>query len=452
MQARVFLRGVCLAAAALVPTLGQAQAATAQTAAPSAQRTTTTAGKLAPKFTVDYQWPKPLPAHKLIGSVLGVTVDSHDHVFVVHRIDSFTARTETGADATPPIAECCFSEAPIVQFDAAGNRIKSWGGPGPGYEWPSQPSGIAVAPNGDVWIGGNGGLDGQVLVFSHDGAFIRQIGKAGQAPTAAAPAGRGAADTAYLGVSPGGRGAAAPAAAGGGRGGRGGRGAAPALPPNSASMDLFGGAMRIGFSADGKTAFIADGVRNRRVVVVDASTGAIQKFFGANGNTPSDAATPAYAPDAAPAAQFSMVSCAKPARDGSLYVCDQKNNRIQVFKQDGAFVKEAKVAPATLQEGSVCDIAFSADATQRYLYVADCGNHKVRMLDRANLQEIANFGTGGRLPGMFHSPSSVAVDSKGNLYTGENYEGKRVQKFVFGGLAPVTKINQGVLWPARAAK
>ena len=42
---------------------------------------------------------------------------------------------------------------------------------------------------------------------------------------------------------------------------------------------------------------------------------------------------------------------------------------------------------------------------------------------------------------------SIVTDSKGNLYTTETYEGKRVQKFVYKGLAPVTRANQGVLWP-----
>lgn len=433
---------VGLTLAVTVSAGAQATKAPASTAtkAPAAQ---TAAGKTAPRFTVDMMWPRPLPSNKLLGSVTGLAIDRHDHIFVVHNVNSFTTRTETGADQTPPIASCCFSEHPVIEFDAAGNRIKSWGGPGPGYEWPLIPSGIAVAPNGNVWIAGTGGMDGQVLVFSHDGAFIRQIGKAGTAP---APAGPAAADTQYQGVSPGARGgAAAPPAAAAGRGGRGGRGAAPTLPPNSASMEMFGGATRITFSADGNTAYIADGARNRRVVEVDANTGAIRKFWGANGAAPSDAA--------GSAGQFSRVACAETSRDGMLYVCDQRNNRIQVFKtSDGSFVKEVKVAASTLAEGSVWDIALSADAAQRFLYVADGTNQRVRILNRSTLEELTAFGEGGRLPGTFYAVGSIAVDSKGNVYTGEGLEGKRIQKFIYGGIAPVTKANQGVLWPARAAK
>jgi hypothetical protein len=429
-------------ASLVVTSVALAQAGSKAASAPKPAAQQAPKAPQAPQFTVDMLWPKPLPTHQLLGSAVGVAVDAQDHVFVVHRIDSFTARTEIGAGATPPIAECCLSAPPVLEFDATGKLVNSWGGPGSGYDWPAIPSGIGIDPTGNVWIAGSGGLDGQVLVFAHDGKFVRQIGKAGTMPAAAPAAGP---DTAYLGVSPGGRGGRA------GRGGRGGRGgAAPSLPPNSANTDMFGGATRIAFDAASETAFIADGLRNRRVVTVDISTGAVKMFFGAYGKTPSDAPTPAYSADAAPSQQFSGVACAKVSKDGLVYVCDRNNDRIQVFKTDGSFIKEAKVAPATLGEGSVWDIAFSADANQRYLYVADGANQKVRVLNRVNLQELTAFGEGGRVPGMFYAVHSIATDSKGNVYTTETYEGKRVQKFNFKGMGPVTKANQGVLWPGAA--
>lgn len=401
--------------------------------------------KLAPRFTVDLLWPRPLPEHELLGSAVGVAVDAQDHVFVVHRTDSFTGRTETGADATPPIGECCVSAKPVIEFDAAGRFVKAWGGPGAGYDWPQVPAGIAIDPAGNVWIAGAGGLDGQVLVFTRDGRFLRQIGKAGHAP--AAGRGRGAAaDTAYQGVSPGARGAAAGGRGGARGGGRGGRGPGPSLPPNSASTEMFGGATRIAFSADGATAFIADGERNHRVVAIDAATGAFKKVWGAYGRAPGDAPQGPYTPASTPG-QFNGVACVETSKDGLLYVCDRGNDRIQVFRMDGAFVKEASVAPHTLGEGSVWDIALSRDANQRYLYVADGMNDKVRILDRVTLAELTNFGDGGRVPGTFYAVHSIATDSKGNLYTTETYEGKRVQKFVFGGIGAVTKATQGVVWP-----
>ncbi|MCC7196078.1 MAG: hypothetical protein IT356_11030 [Gemmatimonadaceae bacterium] len=398
--------------------------------------------KQVPRFAVDLLWPRPLPAHELLGSAVGVAVDARDHVFVVHRTDSFTGRTETGADANPPIGECCVSAKPVIEFDATGNFVKAWGGPGNGYEWPQVPAGIAIDPKGNVWIAGAGGLDGQVLVFTRDGEFVRQIGKAGQAQAAGGRGRAGGPDTAYQGVSPGARGAAPQ---GRGRG----RGAAPSLPPNSASMEMFGGATRVAFSPDGSTAFIADGERNRRVVEVDAATGAFRKYWGAYGREPSDAPQGAYAPGSTPG-QFNVVACVETSKDGFLYVCDRANDRIQVFTLDGKFVKEAGVAPATLGEGSVWDIALSRDAGQRYLYVADGQNEKVRILDRVTLAELTNFGDGGRIPGAFYAVHSIATDSKGNIYTTETYEGKRVQKFTFGGIGPVTKASQGVAWPGGA--
>ena len=111
-------------------------------------------------------------------------------------------------------------------------------------------------------------------------------------------------------------------------------------------------------------------------------------------------------------------------------MCDRDSNRIQVFKKDGTFVKEAVVSPSTLLSGSVWDVAFSPDAAQRFVYVADGSEHVVHVLRRDTLAEVGTIGAGGRWPGHFFAVNSVAVDSKGNVLTGEGLEGKRVQKFV----------------------
>jgi len=209
---------------------------------------------------------------------------------------------------------------------------------------------------------------------------------------------------------------------------------------------MFGGAMAFTFDAGSGEVFVADGARNRRVAVVDLNTGAIKRFFGAYGTTPDDATLPAYAPNDPPAKQFSGVRCVESASDGTLYVCDARNNRIQVFQKDGKFVKEARLATNTLANGAVWDVAFSRDAQQRYLYVADGSNMKVHVVERSSLNHLTSFGGGGRYPGQFLAVSGVATDSKGNLYTVEGAEGKRLQKFVFKGVGAVSR-NQGVLWP-----
>jgi DNA-binding beta-propeller fold protein YncE len=133
--------------------------------------------------------------------------------------------------------------------------------------------------------------------------------------------------------------------------------------------------------------------------------------------------------------------------DRLIYVCDRENDRMQVFTAAGEFVKEAYYHTNTEGDGSVWDVAFSHDPQQRFLFIADGVNDKVRVIDRQTLQEVTNFGDGGRQPGQFHAVHSIAIDHEGNLYTTETYEGKRVQRFLLKGMAPVTKMDQGVLWP-----
>lgn len=209
---------------------------------------------------------------------------------------------------------------------------------------------------------------------------------------------------------------------------------------------MFGGATGFAFDAASNEVYVADGLRNRRVAVVDMNTGAIKRFFGAYGAAPDDAAPSAYSPNDAPSKQFAGVRCVERSTDGMFFVCDSRNNRIQVFQKDGKFVREARIAANTLANGAVWDIAFSRDPQQRYLYVADGSNMKVHVLERQSLNHLTSFGEGGRYPGQFLAVSGVATDSKGNLYTIEGAEGKRLQRFVFKGVGAVSR-NQGVLWP-----
>jgi DNA-binding beta-propeller fold protein YncE len=141
------------------------------------------------------------------------------------------------------------------------------------------------------------------------------------------------------------------------------------------------------------------------------------------------------------------VHCVELANDGLLYVCDRTNDRIQVFKKDGTFVKEAFVEKNTLVDGSVFDIALSKDSQQKYIYVADGSNMNIHILQRDTLEVLTTFGDGGRQPGEFYGVHSIATDSKGNIFTTETYRGQRVQKFLYKGLAPVSKKDQGVVWP-----
>jgi sugar lactone lactonase YvrE len=359
-----------------------------------------------PAYQVDPLWPKPLPNHWLLGSVTGVAVDARDHIWVVHRgYDSMTARTEIGAATTPKTADvCCIPAPPVLEFDTDGNLVSHWGGPGDKYDWPVSPGGLAVGTDGSVWItaagppeipgsanattgrggraggaGGTGGgragggtaappkpQDAHVLKFSPTGQFLLQIGKAG-------------------------------------------------APGDDSSTTALNKPAGVAVDPKGTEVYVADGFTNHRVIVFDAATGAYKRHWGSAGTGDG---------------QFGSVTCVEVAKDGTVYVCDRANNRVQAFDKTGKFLKQGVVSKTTKGTGSVWDVALSNDAQQRYLFVADGHDQKIFILQRDTLEEVGSFGDGGRYPGTFYSVGSVAVDSKGNLYTGETLEGKRVQKFM----------------------
>jgi DNA-binding beta-propeller fold protein YncE len=357
----------------------------------------------APRFEVDPMWPKPVPNHWVFGNIIGVGVDKNDHVYIIHRGAGSLEAKEIYATTNPPSSECCVPAPPVLEFDAEGNLVKAWGGPGQGYEWPESNHGITPDSKGNLFIGGNGGNDGHILKFTREGKFIKQFGFA------------------Y-------------ASAG------------------SNDMWAFNKVAKISLDEGANEAYVADGYGNHRVAVIDMDTGKIKRYWGAYGNKPDDTNLGNYNPEAPLAQQFrNPVHCAEPANDGNVYVCDRPNDRIQVFTKDGKFVKETQVLKTTKGDGSVWDIAFSRDAQQKYMYLADGANEKIHVFDRQSLTELTSFGDGGRQPGQFYAVHSIATDSKGNLYTTETYRGQRLQKFVYKGLGPVTKPNQGTVWPTRTS-
>ena len=365
---------------------------------------------MAPYFEVDPLWPKPLPNHWVLGSSIGVSVDDRDHIWMIHRGSATLAEKEKALESHLS-DECCAAAPPVLEFDADGALVGHWGGPGEGYEWPTSNHGITIDHKGNVWIGGNGEGDSQVLKFSRSGKFLLQIGHA----------------NARKGPDKDGK---------------------PTYIGGSNDQVSFGRVAKIFVDPKENEAYLADGYLNKRVAILDADTGKFKRYWGAYGNKPDDTDLGPYKPGAPPVKQFrTPVHCADLSKDGLVYVCDRKNNRIQVFKKDGSFVKEAFFAKNSLGDGSVFDLAFSNDPAQTYLYMADGNNMKIRILRRDTLEEITSFGDGGRQPGQFYAVHSIAIDSKGNLYTTETYEGKRLQKFVYKGLRAVSKREQGTVWP-----
>jgi DNA-binding beta-propeller fold protein YncE len=365
---------------AILAALGIGQAMLQETAAAAAQ-----GGVMAPRFEVDPLWPKPLPNHWVLGQTIGVFVDTDDHIWIVHRSSSTLDEQEKGLELQT--AECCAGAPPILEFDQAGNLLRHWGGPGQGYEWPDGNHGIYIDHKGFVWIGGNGPADSHVLKFTKDGKFVMQVGKKGARRRAGAAAGKD-------------------------------EGQVAGFVGGSNDQENFGRVAKIYVDAQTNEAFLADGYLNKRVAVIDADTGKLKRYWGAYGNRPDDTPLPAYNPAGPPNQQFrNPVHCADLSVDRFLYVCDRAHDRLQVFTPDGKFVKEAFYARNTKASGSVWDIAFSRDPQQRYMYIPDGMNNRVRIVDRQTMTELTTFGDGGRQPGQFYGVHSIATDKSGNIYT-----------------------------------
>jgi DNA-binding beta-propeller fold protein YncE len=383
----------------------------------------------APRYQVQALWPRPFTNQSwVLGSITGVTVDSQNHIWVVHRGGDSLENNEKGMMLTPPSASLCCTAAPFVlEFDQAGNLLSSWGGPGQGYQWPQSPGGLAVDAKGNVWItgagidpapargrgpndptaaeqpaaGGRRGAaaaappapgDAHVIKFSRDGKFLLQIGTPGKMEG----------------------------------------------PDSQTTLNR---PSAVAFDAAANEVFVAD-TGNRRIVVFDADSGKYKRHWFAYGEKTAGPAPAPYNAGEPASKSFRDVTCVDIARDGNVYVCDRSSNRIQVFQKNGMFVKEAIVSKNTLgatvtgqfgvvsSYGSAWDIAFSNDAQQRYLFIADGHNKKVHIFQRDSLTEVGAFGSGGRYPGQFLAVGSIATDAQGNIYTGEQHHGKRVQKFV----------------------
>jgi DNA-binding beta-propeller fold protein YncE len=335
-----------------------------------------------PAFQVDPLWPK-MPSKWILGQVSGVAVDARDHVWIIQRPWSL-ADDEKALNAD---AACCFPAPPVMEFDQAGNYVQGWGGEGAGYEWPADEHTIHVDYKGNVWLSSAGGprlptrKENQILKFTQAGKFLLQIGHRGMS--------KGSLDT-----------------------------------------ENFNNAADIYVYPKTNEVFVADGYVNRRVIVLDADTGAFKRMWGAYGNTPDDAAPNRLQDDGPGPQQFNLVHGIRVSNDGLVYVNDRRNNRMQVFTVDGTFRKEIFIERRTRLLGTSFSVAFSPDARQQWLFLADAGNGRVHIYDRESLDEVGSFGRVGHYAGEFVFLHNLAVDSKGNVYTAEVGGGRRVQKFV----------------------
>lgn len=354
----------------------------------------------APHYKVDPAWPGSLPNNWILGHVEGIVVDKQDHVWVLHFTRS-VPEDDAGLAQKPPLYECCIPAPAVLEFDSKGTVLRAWGGPGYVKDWPAAEHGFWLDGENNIWISGNWGptlnfrvkqlellpYDRQVLKFTKDGKFLFAIGGTSRDPV------------------------------------------------NNQNTGELGGASSIQVDDARHEVFIADGYMNRRIVVYDSNTGAFKRGWGAYGMPLSeiDNKEPKtkYDPKAPPSKQFrGPLVGLRLSNDGLLYVSDRGNDRIQVFTEDGKFVKEFTVAAHTLGLGAAWTLALSHDAKQRFLYIGDSGNGKVWILSREDGKLLSQFGHKGHNAGEFDLIDAIAEDSRGNLYTGEVKYNNRLQKFV----------------------
>jgi hypothetical protein len=400
---RPILMSTAVSALALIALIGAEQMASAQDS-PSASRDR-------PIFEVDAQWPK-IPNGWTLGQVASVASDPHDNIWVLQR----PATVRAGQRAAPP----------VMEFDQAGTYIQGWGGPMKDCDWPKAEHGIYVDYKGFVWIGGSGNED-QILKLTQDGKCVLQIGHGGHKKTNQ--------DTENL------------------------------WKPT----DVF-------VYPKTNELFVSDGYGNRRIIVFDADTGVYKRMWGAFGNKPLDATIASSSEGAEATAQghaqiehdripakdlpsddtgpsqFETVHGVKVSNDGLVYVADRGGKRVQVFTIEGKFLKQAFIDRWCESPGgsnlfcgngqTAASVAFSSDANQRFLYVASRSPGRIWVLDRKTLEPITSFGQAGVGPGEFYVLHQMTTDSKGNLYTAEVEDGRRVQRFVYRGTSSIKQSSK----------
>jgi hypothetical protein len=355
-----------------------------------------------PRFAVDAAWPQ-MPDDLMIGQVPGLAIDSGDNVWILQRPNSL-GFSDTGLAQEPPIAVCCRPAPHVMQFAPDGSYLRGWGGPAHAPEvdgvsqWPETVHGLFVAADDTVWIGGNGKGDHVVLNFTPDGEFLRAIGERNRTG-------------------------------------------------GNHDRNSLGGPADIAHDVESGEVLIADGYIHKRIIGFDAE-GDFLRYWGAYAASPDAPAregdfdqsqassTADGGADPASRSFGDIVHCVVKGPDARIYVCDRRNNRLQVFATDDTgntvFVQDIVIAADTGGTRTASDVAFSPDGN--FMYVADMMNGLVWILDAGTYEELGTLGRNGRYPGEFIWLHSVAVDSEGNLYTTEVGTGRRVQKFVFSGV------------------
>ena len=367
---------------------------------------TQAADSAAPKFVADYSWPKPLPNHWQIGAADALFVDKADLIWTGTQSNKLNAYDLALAKKQ---GDCCNMAPTVIAFNRAGDVVKSWdvsgpGAMGKGFTPLDGIHTIYVDSKNNVWVSGHGDGDSQVLKFDYNGKFLLQIG--------------GSKEKGCCG--------------------------------NQDTVNTGGGTGVAVWPATNEV-FVTDGYVNRRVIVFDADTGKFKRMWGAYGHAPpksslttkkqgrGETATevgvmtspePERKFDGEGAKEWSTVHGVAITPDGVVWIADRVGNRIQQFKIDGTYIKEAFVnRKASAPTGTVYDFSFSPD--NKWVYVPDGASKEVHILDRNTLKEVGTIGNhcGGQMPGCFNHVHVTGVDSAGNVYTGEAAVGARIQRW-----------------------
>ena len=368
----------------------------------------------APQYRVDPFWPKPLPNRWSMQQIVGISIDSMDHVWFLNRGNG-ALPIELTAEGDPSPALCCVRGPELIEADQQGNVVHAWGGRGYHPKWPTALQTVIADTKGFVWISGEDNQD-SILKFTRDGKFVWDFD---HRPPAAAKA----------------------------------------MPENNQETNYIFNKGRFQLDEVANELYI---INQKRVLVYDASTGAYKRGWGGHGMPLSEVSNeeiPGYTwtggpppeeKNFAPTMHFVEIS-----KDRRVYIGERGQNRIQVFTTEGKWLQDIYVSPNTpAQRGecgglnagkptasaipllfnrSLCGTTYkmviSKDPEQKYLFVADAHNDVIWIIERQSGKTLGHFGSNGRLAGQMVFPNSIGIDTRGNIYVGEVDNGKRIQKF-----------------------
>jgi hypothetical protein len=381
-----------ISAAALVVTTGISLAAFCMSTRVEARQS-------APRYLFDPAWPKPLPNNWKMGGVTGLVVDKDDNVWVLNRPND-TTEAEDNASTSPPTAHCCVRPPTMIHVSKTGDVIGSFDAP--------QGHGMDVDGQGFVYIG-------QDTVRKYDpksGQVVKELPRVSEAQPQGGGRGRGNADPAER--------AKAVAAF---------RAKYPPTTPQ-----IVGQIEEIRLDERAREMYVADSYLGGRVMIYDLDTFAFKRGWGAYGKPLAQISTNDadrdYTPNGPMPRDFRGHLTLNFSNDGLVYAADRNANRIHVTDKQGKFIKEFVVAPETGEGGATGGIAFSHDPEQRLLVISDLTNNHIWFLNRADGKVLDRMGSMGDNGGQWYGLHMIAIDSQGNIYTGEVQNGERVQRFV----------------------